>query len=50
MHAKENKEMTRTRMIAAEIVAQVALAAAIGICVSIVLAGAALLLAGSAPA
>ena len=38
--------MTRTRMIAAELVAQVALAVAIGICVSIVLAGAALLLAG----
>jgi hypothetical protein len=42
--------MTRTRMIAAELVAQVALAAAIGLSVSIVLAGAALLLAGSAPA
>ena len=50
MQAKENKEMTRTRLIAAEIVAQVALAAAIGICVSIVLAGAALLLAGGTPA
>ena len=42
--------MTRTRLIATEIVAQVALAAAIGIGVSIVLAGAALLLAGGAPA
>ena len=42
--------MTRTRMIAAELVAQVALAAAVGVCVSIVLAGAALLLAGGAPA
>ena len=42
--------MTRTRLIAAEIVAQVALATAIGICVSIVLVGATLLLAGSAPA
>jgi hypothetical protein len=42
--------MTRTRLIAAEIAAQVALAAAIGTCVSIVLAGAALLLAGGAPA
>jgi hypothetical protein len=41
---------TRTRMIAAELVAQVALASAIGICVSIVLAGAALLLAGGGPA
>jgi hypothetical protein len=50
MHAKENRNMTRTRMIAAEIVAQIALAAAIGICASIVLAGAALLLAGGAPA
>jgi len=39
--------MTRTRMIAAEVVAQVALAAAIGVGVSIVLAGAALLLAGA---
>ena len=39
--------MTRTRMIAAEIVAQIALAAAIGICASIVLAGAALLLSTS---
>ncbi len=42
--------MTRTRMIAAELIAQVALAVAIGICVSVVLAGAALLLAGGAPA
>ena len=41
---------TRTRMIAAELVAQVALAYAIGICVSLVLAGAALLLAGGGPA
>ena len=49
MHAKENRKMTRTRMIAAEIVAQIALAAAIGICASIVLAGAALLLAAGAP-
>jgi hypothetical protein len=48
MPYKENRRMTRTRMIAAEIVAQVALAAAIGVCVSIVLAGAALLLAGGA--
>jgi hypothetical protein len=46
---KGEQEMTRTRMIAAEIVAQIALAAAIGICASIVLAGAALLLAGGAP-
>ncbi len=42
--------MTRTRLIAAEIAAQIALATAIGICVSIVLAGATLLLAGGAPA
>jgi hypothetical protein len=44
----ENNMTTRTRMIAAELVAQVALASAIGICVSLVLAGAALLLAGGA--
>lgn len=42
--------MTRTRMIAAELTAQIALATAIGVCVSIVLAGAALLLAGGASA
>jgi len=46
---KGEQDMTRTRMIAAEIVAQIALAAAIGICASIVLGGAALLLAGGAP-
>ncbi len=38
--------MTRSRLIAIELVAQVALAAAIGLFVSVVLAGAALLLAG----
>ena len=37
--------MTKTTMFAAEIAAQVALAAAIGLCVSIVLAGGTLLLA-----
>ena len=40
---------TRTRMIAVELVAQVALATVIGIGVSLVLAGAALLLAGGTP-
>jgi hypothetical protein len=48
--ARRTKMMTRTRMIAAELFAQVALATAVGVCVSIVLAGAALLLAGGAPA
>ena len=50
MQHMETNMTTRTRMIAAELVAQVALASAIGICVSLVLAGAALLLAGGAPA
>jgi len=42
--------MTRTRLFAVETLAQVALAIAIGVSASIVLAGAALLLAGSAQA
>jgi len=46
----ENNMMTRTRLVAAEIVAQVALATAIGTFVSLVLAGATLLLAGGPPA
>ncbi len=39
--------MTRIRLIAVELATQVALALAIGLTVSVVLAGAALLLAGS---
>jgi len=42
--------MTRTRLFAVEILTQVALAIAIGVSASIVLAGAALLLAGGAQA
>ena len=42
--------MTKSRLIAIELVAQVTLALAIGLFVSLVLAGAALLLAGGADA
>lgn len=42
--------MVKSRRFAVELAAQATLALAIGLCVSVVLAGAALLLAGGAPA